>query len=105
MQLSDREFWALTLAEWHILYRRYALVQARQDRRAALAAWVLANVHRDESQHSEAFTVDEIALMLGHGFVTLPPPPTPEALSQRVTMLNELYGGSTGSMDEADGEA
>lgn len=72
--------------------------QAREDRRAALTAWVLASVHRDTEHKAEPFDFLEVVSWLGHGFQRTPPtpaPPTPEELLERAKMLNEVYGGRT----------
>ena len=54
LQLSDKEFWALTLKKFNYLIKRYSLHLERQDSHAALICAVLANIHRDHK--TKAFT-------------------------------------------------
>lgn len=94
----DDELWSLTFYELGWLTERWRIVQARQDRRAALAAWVLASVHRDSESRSEPFEFEEVVAWLGHGFQRIPPapaPPSAEDLLERAKMLNQVYGGQT----------
>jgi len=82
------------------LTEAWRLQQAREDRRAALTAWVLASVNRDTESRSEPFDFLEVCGWLGHGFQPTTPrepaaPPTPEELLERARMLNEVYGGTT----------
>ena len=98
----EDELWTHTFHELGWLTERWRLVQARQDRRAALAAWVLASVHRDPESRSEPFDFAEVVGWLGHGFDRLaahpespPEPPTADELLERARLLNEVYGGIT----------
>lgn len=78
---------------------RYRQVQAREDRRAALSAMLLANVHRDSDTRPTPFTLEEVTSWLGHGFQQQEPAPGPAVqptqgdLLERVQMLNALYNG------------
>ena len=79
---------------------RWRIQQAREDRRAALTAWILASVHRDSEHRSQPFEFAEVVAWLGHGFDRTTAqreepaaPPTPEELLERAKMLHQLYGG------------
>jgi hypothetical protein len=65
--------------------------QAREDRRAAMASWILVNVNRDSEKHAEPFSLGEVVSWLGHGFQReaklAPPPPAQERAS-----VEELVG-------------
>lgn len=80
---------------------QYRGQQERLDRRAALAAWVLASVNRDEKQRPQPFTLEEVAGWLGHGFQRQAPavsssePLPPDALAARLSMLAEFYAGAS----------
>lgn len=85
--------------EAHWLTEAWRQGQAREDRRAAMAAWVLANVNRDTEHRREPFGLDEVATWLGHGFQPPPPeevPPTVEELAARFDMLNAAYRSAGG---------
>jgi hypothetical protein len=43
-------------------------MQEREDRRAALSAWVAVEMQRDEKRRPEPFRLEEIVGWLGHGF-------------------------------------
>lgn len=97
----EEELWSLTFHELGWLTERWRMQQAREDRRAALAAWVLASVHRDPESRAEAFTFEEVCGWLGHGFQSsvqpeteTSQPPTPDELLGRAKMLNQIYGGT-----------
>src|SRR5262245_25635515 len=98
--LSDAEFWSQTFHETDLLAARWRIQQAREDRRAALTAWILASVHRDSESRSEPFTFEEVVAWLGHGFQPLgrqetpPQPATADDLLAQAKMLNTLYGGT-----------
>jgi hypothetical protein len=90
------------LHEVDLLSMRYRLVQERADRRAALPAWLLANVNRDTDVRHEPFTLEEIVSWLGHGFQReeMPPPPVQtnmEEVRQTVLMLQQVY--TNGQLD------
>lgn len=96
----EEELWGLTFHELGWLTERWRIVQARHDRRAALAAWVLASVHRDSESKSEPFEFQEVVAWLGHGFdrstaqaEVMAQPPSPEELLARAKLLNQVYGG------------
>ena len=79
-----------------MLSQRYRLMQLRQDRRAALGAWILANINRDADKKAEPFTLEEVVAWLGHGFQAPeepPQPPTVEEVKDKIVMLNTLYNG------------
>ena len=50
---------------WNSLSLRHRHWQEREDRRAAMAAWVLANVNRDVKQQPEPFSLEEVTQWLG----------------------------------------
>lgn len=80
---------------------RHRLQQEREDRRAALGAWILANVNRDSEHRSEPFGLEEVVSWLGYSQQYVrheeqpeaPPPSTPETVLKQVELLNQLYGG------------
>ena len=85
----------MTFAEFALLAEQYRGQQDRLDRRAALGAWVLANVNRDAKARPEPFTLEEVASWLGHGFARRTPPPEalpPAALHERLALLHSFYG-------------
>jgi hypothetical protein len=85
----------MTLHEVDLLAVRYRHQQAREDRRAALAAWMLANIHRDTDVRREPWGLDEVtAWISGEAVHEAPPPADPlEAMKEQMTLLNGLYGG------------
>lgn len=100
LALDDATFWGLTLHELEWLSLRHRRQQQREDRRAALGAWVLANVNRDTEHRAEPFDLEEVTAWLGYsGQYPVVPAPEPEeppdvdAMRGTVEMLNTLYGG------------
>lgn len=83
--------------EVDLLATRWRQQQWREDRRAAMPAWLLANVNRDSETRREPFSLEEVVAWLGHGFAPpeAPPPPaeppTGEDLLGRVHLLHQLY--------------
>ena len=83
---------------------RYRQAQERADRRAALPAWLLANVNRDSEYKVEPWTLEEVVAWLGHGFQRgeSPPPPAQtsmEEVRQTVLMLQQVYTNGDHSKD------
>lgn len=74
---------------------RWRQQQARNDRRAAMAAWLLANIHRDTDHQHEPFGLEEVVGWLGHGFqrpeapakAEPPPPATVDELKDKLGMV------------------
>jgi hypothetical protein len=90
----------MTLAEIDLLTVQYRRQQEREDRRAALGAWVNVEMNRDRETRGEPYTLEELVAWLGHGFQrheAYKPvqPPTPEELVEQAKVLNNLYGGTT----------
>jgi hypothetical protein len=92
----------MTLCELDHLSVRHRQQQEREDRRAALIAWVLVNVNRDTESRSEPFDLEEVTAWLGYsGQYVRPPEPEPQEPEQarmekvlgQVELLNQLYGG------------
>jgi hypothetical protein len=92
-----------------LLAVRWRQQQAREDRRAAMGAWLLANINRDSEKRPEPFTLQEIVSWLGHGFqqeTTPTPAPPPaqdqasaEALMERLMamkMMNDAFRQAQG---------
>lgn len=50
LRLTSEEFWSLSLRETFLLIDRWDAAEQRQDRRAAIAPCILANVHRGKDQ-------------------------------------------------------
>jgi hypothetical protein len=92
----------MTLTEVDLLSVRYRRMQAREDRRAAFAAWAQIELNRDTDKRSQPFTLEEITSWLGHGFQRTdqeaapapPPQPTQEELAEKIHMLHTLYSTS-----------
>ena len=98
----------MTLYEVDLLSVRHRQVEARTDRRAALAAWVLANVHRDSERQPEGIGFDDVVSWLGHGFQAreVKPEtqrPVAETTLTQAQVLTELYGGAQPSNGTGDG--
>lgn len=80
---------------------RHRQQQERADRRAALAAWLLANINRDTEHRSQPFDLEEVVEWLGYASSYVrqdepeeePDPPPAAKLLQQVELLNQLYGG------------
>ena len=87
--LASAEFWRLTLYELDVLRVAWRRQQEREDRRAALSAWVLVNVNRDTAKRAEPFDLQEIVSWLGHGFQR-ETKPAPAALPDKQATLEEL---------------
>ena len=83
--------------EVDLLATRWRHQQWREDRRAAMPAWLLANINRDSETRPQPFDLDEVVAWLGHGFQPPEMPPTPpvqptgEELLERVQMLHQFY--------------
>jgi hypothetical protein len=72
-------------------------MQAREDRRAALAAWAQVEINRNTEKRLHPFTLEEVAAWLGHGFAEDTPPTPPEApstdeLMERAQLFMQLAG-------------
>jgi hypothetical protein len=77
--------------------------QAREDRRAAMAAWILANVNRDSKTRPEPFGLEEVVAWLGHGFASPEPaaqgaatPPSVDEFKAKFEALHQMYQASKG---------
>jgi len=90
----------MTFYELGLLTERWRMQQAREDRRAALSAWILASVHRNLESQPDPFDFIEVIAWLGHGFErprAAPPlaePPTADEVLERAKMLNQLYNSA-----------
>lgn len=81
---------------------RYRRMQARQDMRAILPVWLLANAHKDPEVRREPFEIDEILSWLDYQReprrpappVVEPEPMTPDELAEHTALLARLYYGS-----------
>jgi hypothetical protein len=72
-------------------------MQAREDRRAALAAWIQVEMNRKTEKRPQPFTLEEVAEWLGHGFAEATPPaapaaPTTDELIERAQLFMQLAG-------------
>jgi hypothetical protein len=75
--------------------------QEREDRRAALGAWILVNVNRDSEKKREPFSLEEVTAWLGYGHQyvqssveTVPPLPaaqTPEEITRGLQAVYTLH--------------
>ena len=52
----------MTFRQYQALVTRWQEDQARQDRRAQQAVWMLAEIHRDRKQRPEPFSLTDFAL-------------------------------------------
>jgi hypothetical protein len=74
-------------------------MQEREDRRAALAAWVQVEMNRDREKRSTPFSLEDIVAWLGHGFqpakrAVPEAPPSTEDLLQRALDFMKVFGES-----------
>jgi hypothetical protein len=82
-----------------LLAARYRRMQEREDRRAALAAWVQVEMNRDRDKRSTPFSLEDIVDWLGHGFqptkrAESAAPPSPEDLLQKALAFMQVFGES-----------
>jgi hypothetical protein len=88
----------MTCAEFALLAEQYRGQQEREDRRAALAAFL--HVFHPGSRQGEVgdpLSLEELVSFLGHGFqrrAQSPAAPPPEELAQRLEVLHSFYGGN-----------
>jgi len=80
----------LTLYEVALLTVAYRTQQARADRRAAFAGWLLVNINRDTEKRAEPFALHEVVSWLGHGFQREAPAATPVPPPQERQSAEEL---------------
>jgi hypothetical protein len=74
--------------------------EERQDRRAALNAWVTVEMNRDSQKRPEPFRLEELVDWLGHGVQphhreppqTEPETPDTEVLMQKALTFMQLFG-------------
>ena len=57
--LTSDAFWALTPAQFQLLWRRHLAREERQDRRFSLLATLYANAHRDEKRRPMPYTIED----------------------------------------------
>ncbi|HEX6827137.1 MAG TPA: hypothetical protein VF077_12540 [Nitrospiraceae bacterium] len=101
--LSEAEFWGLTFTEANALMEQYRIKEEREDRRAALSAYILANVHRDSQQRPDPWELTEIVAWLGHPFQRVLPPPTAAEVLDRTKVLHAVYkAGPMGTNHHGD---
>ena len=87
---------------------RHRRQHEREDRRAALSAWIVANVNRDDKKKPDPFTLDEVVQWLGYGqprAAHVPPPAapaTPEELKERLGIVSMLHRGLYGENGQPD---
>jgi hypothetical protein len=65
-------------------------LQAIEDRRAAMAAWVLVNVNRDSKQKPDPFSFEEVARWLGTGYDRAPEAPQPSAPATQEDLVRNI---------------
>jgi hypothetical protein len=97
--LSDREFWGLTLYELDCLAVRHRRLQQLEDRRAALAAWLLANAHRDSTKRHEPFSLEDVVAWLGSPYGRPPAVPkraTVDEVKQSLGLIGLFHQGLYG---------
>lgn len=82
-------------------------MQEREDRRAALGAWVQVEMNRDTQKRMQPFALEEIVAWLGHGFQpsqqAAPAAPAEGDLMQKALAFMQLAGeakanGTSGEM-------
>jgi hypothetical protein len=98
--LSDAEFWRLTLYEVDVLAVRHRQVQALEDRRAAMAAWILVNVNRDSKSKPEPFRFEEVVAWLGTPYARpqpVPKRPTVDEVKQNLGIIGLFHQGLYGT--------
>jgi hypothetical protein len=87
-------------------------MQEREDRRAALAAWIQVEMNRDEKKRSDPFSLEEIVGWLGHGFQQTPTrqaapedeEPDVEALKDKALQFMLLFGEQKAQQNGQEGE-
>jgi hypothetical protein len=102
----------MTLFEIDCLSVRHRRVQEREDRRAALPAWVLVNVNRDSKQRPQPFTLEEVTQWLGYGSQYVkqnarpaprePKPPTIDEIKGQLGLLQMFHKGVYGDNGQAE---
>ena len=107
--LRDVEFWRLTLYELDLLSLWHRHRQEREDRRACVSAWLLANINRDTKTKSEPFSLDEVVSWLGYASQYVkrqpeaePTPATVDDLRGRLDIVHMLHKGLYGENGQAE---
>jgi len=59
LRLSEKEFWGLTLAQFHSLAKEYASEQEMLNYRGAMICSIIAEVNRDRKKRSKPFTPND----------------------------------------------
>ena len=87
---------------------RYRRVQEREDRRAALGAWIQVEMNRDTQKRLQPFALEDVVSWLGHGFQTAPEAkpaqPSADDLMQRALAFMELHGAANANGQNEGGE-
>jgi hypothetical protein len=87
------------LHELDLLLTRHYMQQEREDRRAAMAAWMLVNVNRDTDKKREPFDLEEVTRWLGYGAQYVRPPTvveeapaaSPAEIRRRLGIVYQLH--------------
>jgi hypothetical protein len=90
----------LTFYEFDLLVLVHRRMQEREDRRAALTAWIQVEMNRDTSKRTEPFSLEELVSWLGHGFqeprreaaASEPEAPGTEELMQKALSFVQMFG-------------
>ena len=90
LQLSEDEFWVLTLREFIALSERYKDSQDWLDYRAALICSVMANLWSDTRKRKKPYSPSDF---MPEGRKERSVQQTPEQMFTIVKMLNAAYGG------------
>jgi hypothetical protein len=95
--LSREEMGQVTRREYVALCRRWKEKETREDRRAALPAWVLANTFRDPKEKPEPYKIEEFMLHYDGGKESATGKRmSPEQMQQTVLRLHAAFGGTRG---------
>lgn len=88
LNLTEDDFWGLTLKEFNALAGRHESNQEWLNYRAALVCAVLANTARDPKRKRHPFVPDDFLPKKEHVGQT------PEQIFAQVQLLNALFGGT-----------
>jgi len=93
--LSREEMGRLTPREYLALRRRWREKEARDDRRAALPVWALANIFRNEKKKSVPYKIEEFMPHYDSGKESgTGSQMSPEQMQRMVLSLHAAFGGT-----------
>jgi hypothetical protein len=81
--------------EFQALLTRWEEGQARDDRRAALTAWLLAEIHRDRRQRGRPYALEDFLL---HRWPSLTPATPPTQTPQEQAAVLQAFFSQLGAV-------